>query len=142
MLDVVFWGFFCYIFYLFLESSHFATIATVSSLLAYLSPAEISLSKLRLNVLAVDSYSLNMSNSKPEKEYDGFPLVLINVIIQCAISIHALSSSSAGIWWFGLDSSCIDTRGPTKPSGVGDVRLCFLLRHDLPLDDHLRCRRS
>lgn len=65
----------------FLESSHFANIATVSSLLAYLNPAQLSLGKLRLIVLVVDSYSLNMFNSKPEKEYDGFQLVLINFII-------------------------------------------------------------
>lgn len=60
----------------------------------------------------------------------------------CHLHSRSLFFISAGIWWFGLDSSCIDTRGPTEPSGVGDVRLCFLLRHDLPLDDHLRCRRS
>lgn len=34
MLVLFFCLFFCYIFYLFLESSHFVTIATVSSLLA------------------------------------------------------------------------------------------------------------
>lgn len=119
MLDVLFFClFFCYIFYLFLESSHFVTIATVSSLLAYLSPAELSLGKLRLNVLAVDSYSLNMSNSSLEKEYDGFPLVLINVIIQCAISIHALSSSSlqvfGGLVWILVASTHV---APPNPLG-------------------------
>lgn len=101
----------------FLESSHFVTIATVSSLLAYLSPAELSLGKLRLNVLAVDSYSLNMSNSSLEKEYDGFPLVLINVIIQCAISIHALSSSLqvfGGLVWILVASTHV---APPNPLG-------------------------
>lgn len=102
----------------FLESSHFATIATVSSLLAYLSPAELSLGKLRLNVLVVDSCSLNMSNSSPEKECDGVPLVLINPRIQCAISIHALSSSPlqvfGGLVWILVASTHV---APPNPLG-------------------------
>lgn len=43
----------------------------------------------------------------------------------------------SGVWWSGVDPGGVHPRDPAQPSGMGDVCLRLLLRHDLPLDDHL-----
>lgn len=57
-------------------------------------------------------------------------------VSQCRPSIPA------GVRWFGVDPGGLHPCGPSQPSGLGDVRLGLLLRHDLPLDDHVRSRVS
>lgn len=46
----------------------------------------------------------------------------------------------SGVWRPGVDPGGVDSRVSTEPSGMGDVCLCLLLRHDLPVDDHLHGR--
>ncbi|MEQ2262902.1 hypothetical protein XENORESO_000563 [Xenotaenia resolanae] len=43
------------------------------------------------------------------------------------------------LWRFGVDSGGVEPCATTKPFGVGDVHLCLLLRHDLPVDDLVCC---
>lgn len=43
----------------------------------------------------------------------------------------------SGVWRSGVDPGGVHPREPAQPSGVGDVCLCLLLRHDLPLDGDL-----
>lgn len=49
----------------------------------------------------------------------------------------ALLKRVSGVWRAGVDPGGLDARGSSEPPGMGDVRLRLLLRHDLPLDDHL-----
>lgn len=46
----------------------------------------------------------------------------------------------SGVWRSGVDPGGVESRDSTKPSGMGDVCVCLLLRHDLPVDDHLHGR--
>lgn len=48
----------------------------------------------------------------------------------------------AGDRWAGVDPGGVHPRGAPQPSGLGDVRVCLLLRHDPPLGGPLHRRVS
>lgn len=52
----------------------------------------------------------------------------------------AVSGLPADLRWSRVDPGCVHAGGAREPSGLGDVRLRLLLRHDFHLDGGVRLR--
>lgn len=87
--------------------------------------------------------SLEENLSPGSNSHSRFSTVSVLVWIFCVFSATTFAflvscvTHVSGVRRSGVDPGGVHPREPAQPSGMGDVCLHLLLRHDLPLDDHL-----
>lgn len=78
-------------------------------------------------------------NSGRRKPKLTFQIVSVG-LEQTRLLARSDHSCVSGVWRPGVDPGGVHPRGLPEPSGMGDVCLRLLLRHDHPLDDRLHRR--
>lgn len=59
--------------------------------------------------------------------------IRLTLVCECVVCVCTM----AGVWGFGVDPSSFHSCEARESPGLGDVRLCVLFRHDLPLACYL-----